>query len=322
MRGLRRAVPLIRLARRWRLVDMPGAQPHKWHSDPTPLAGGPILALAVAAAYLLVVPPPGRASFGILLAAALMLVWGVWDDRATLPAWAKLVGQIAAAVILWYYGVQVRLFPLEWLNFLLSMLWIVGMINAFNFMDSMDGLALGLAAIGAAFFMLVTIDSGQPDLAYLCAAMAGAAIGVAFFNVSPAMMFIGDSGRSSGTAAGGDRLALRAGRAASACFLVHPDPGLGVPVFNITLVVASRPAAASGSTKLPSHHLAHRLVDLGLDRSRTVILIQLGAIALGLLAFIGLGLTPLSANILFGTVVAVGVGTIVVFEGRLRRAAE
>jgi len=317
------AVPLIRLARRWRLVDMPGAQPHKWHSDPTPLAGGPILALAVAAAYLLVVPPPGRASFGILLAAALMLLWGVWDDRATLPAWAKLVGQIAAAVILWYYGVQVRLFPLEWLNFLLSMLWIVGMINAFNFMDSMDGLALGLAAIGAAFFMLVTIDSGQPDLAYLCAAMVGAAIGVAFFNVSPARMFIGDSG------------AQFLGLLLAAIGLAYVPVGLprlvswftpilvlGVPVFNITLVVASRLRRGVRFYEAHRDHLAHRLVDLGLDRSRTVILIQLGAIGLGLLSFIGLGLTPLSANILFGTVVAVGVGTIIVFEGRLRRAAE
>ena len=86
------AVPLIRLARRWRLVDMPGAQPHKWHSDPTPLAGGPILALAVAVAYLLVVPPPGRASFGILLAAALVPPRGIAVTRPTVPSWAERAG--------------------------------------------------------------------------------------------------------------------------------------------------------------------------------------------------------------------------------------
>lgn len=314
------APALIRLARRLRLVDMPGAQPHKWHSDPTPLAGGLILALALAIDYLVVIPRPGRATLGILLAAALMLIWGVWDDRKNLPAWGKLIGQILAAAILWRQGVFVHLFAIEWLNFLLSVLWVVGMINAFNFMDSMDGLALGLAAIGAAFFMLVTIDSGQPQLAFLCAAVLGATVGASFYNVSPAKMFIGDSGAELlGLLLAAIGLAYVPVGLDKAVSWFTPILVLGIPVFNITLVVISRVRRGVRFYEAHRDHLAHRLVDLGLDQSRTVMLIQLGAIALGLLAFIALRLQPLPANALFALIVVGGLGAILLLEKRRGR---
>ena len=93
-----------------------------------------------------------------------MSLWGILDDRYGLQPWQKLVGQALAAGLLVAVGVQVRMTRIPAADLLITLLWMVGMANAFNFVDSMDGLALGLAAIASAFFVLVTIDSQQPVL--------------------------------------------------------------------------------------------------------------------------------------------------------------
>jgi UDP-GlcNAc:undecaprenyl-phosphate GlcNAc-1-phosphate transferase len=306
---------LIRLAVRLKLLDYPGSQPHKWHKEPTPMAGGMALAAALLISYLIVAPAPDREVLAILGSAAIVFVWGLWDDRRPLPAWAKLIGQILAAVVLWQAGVFVHLFSFEPLNLFLTVFWVVGMINAFNFVDSMDGLALGLAAIASAFFVLVTIDSRQPSLAVLSVALLGSTMGVFYFNASPARTFIGDSGSQLlGAALAGLGVAYRPIGLEESVTWFTPILVLGIPIFNMVLVVASRLLRGERIYTAHKDHVSHRLVHLGLDRTRTVLVIQLTAIVLGLVAFIAMGGTPLTANLVYGAVILCGVVAIAVLE--------
>ncbi len=306
---------LIRGAVRLGLVDVPGMQPHKWHANATPMAGGTIVAFALAASYLTLAGRPDRTVGFILMAGAIVYVEGLLDDRWTLPAWAKFAGQVLAALLLWVGGVSVHLVHANIVNLAITLLWIVGMINAFNFIDSMDGLSLGLAAIASAFFLLVTVDSQQASLTSLSAVVLGATIGVFFFNAAPAHTFIGDSGSQLlGLLLAATGMAYNPVGLPNSVSWFVPILVLGVPVFNMVLVVTSRLARRLPVFQAHRDHVAHRLVFLGLDRTRTVLTLQLIAIVLGLVAFIALGGTPVSANLLFGLVVLTGIGVLAFLE--------
>lgn len=298
-----------RVAVRLGLIDVPGSAPHKTHLVATPLAGGPVLAFSVLAAYLVLSPPIDRQVLGILLAGALTLGWGIIDDLLGMPPAVKLLGQLLAAVLLIQYGVQVRITQTQVVDIAFTVLWVVGLINAFNFVDSMDGLAVGLGSVATGFFMLVTVDAGQPELAALSAALLGSAIGLFFFNASPARLFLGDSGAQLlgfGLAAIGIAyVPAGAGLPQGVSWFV-PILVLGVPIFDSTLVVVSRLRRRSPIYAAQHDHTYHRLVSLGMHPSRSVLAMHVAAVVLGLLAFVALDLTVLQANLLFGASLIVG----------------
>ncbi|HLE03202.1 MAG TPA: MraY family glycosyltransferase [Anaerolineales bacterium] len=304
---------IIRVLPSLGLVDLPGSAPHKQHLTPTPLAGGPILALSLTICYAALRLPINREVIGILVGSGLMVLWGIADDRLGLGPLRKLVGQLLATAVLVYFGVQVRILRIAWLDLLLTTLWIVGITNAFNFVDSMDGLALGLAGIAAAFFMLVTIDSAQPILAALSAVVFGATIGAYFFNAAPARMFLGDSGSQLLgfllAAIGIAYTPASAGLPQGVTWFT-PILVLGVPIFDMTLVVASRIRGRRPVYRANRDHTFHRLLAIGLDVTRSVLAMQLTAIMLGLVAFIALDANVLEANIMFGIIAMIGLALI------------
>jgi UDP-GlcNAc:undecaprenyl-phosphate GlcNAc-1-phosphate transferase len=312
------ASPLaVWFCRRVGLMDVPGSAPHKTHASPTPLAGGLVLACAVGFAYVLLQPAVDRQVAGILLGGGIMLVWGVLDDRFSLPPYQKLAGQILATLVLVVFSVQVRITRFAWLDLAITALWIIGLSNAFNFVDSMDGLALGLGAIASAFFMLVTIDSAQPVLAALAAAMLGAAVGAFFFSAAPARMFLGDAGAQLlGFLLAAVGIAYSPGRALlpQGVSWFTPILVLGVPIFDMTLVVVSRLRRRLPVHRAGHDHTYHRLLRLGLDSTRAVVAMQIVAILLGLVAFIALDATVLVANLVFAAIVLVGVAGVVALE--------
>jgi UDP-GlcNAc:undecaprenyl-phosphate GlcNAc-1-phosphate transferase len=207
--------------------------------------------------------------------------------------------------------------PQNWINIAITLLWVVGITNAYNFVDSMDGLAVGLAAQAAAFFMLVTFDSGQADLSQLSAVWLGACIGCFFYNASPARFFMGDSGSQF------------LGFFLASLAIAYNPPGfeqlaswyvpillMGVPIFDITLVVYSRLRHKQPIYKGARDHSYHRLVKLGMSSNRAVLTMHITALLLGCLAFIALELPPLTANIVFVTVLAVGISTLIFLESK------
>lgn len=310
---------VVQAAARLNLVDIPGSAPHKRHARVTPLAGGPILAVSVGLTYAVLQPHADLLVQGILLGGLAMLLWGMLDDRFGLRPRVKILGQLAAVGIALGYGIQVHITQQPWVDLALTVLWIVGLINAFNFVDSMDGLALGLASISLAFFMLATLDADQPELASLAAAILGCTLGLYFYNATPARLFLGDSGAQllgfALAALGIAYVPAGAGLPQGVSWFT-PILVLGVPIFDATLVVVSRLRNRMPVYQARNDHTYHRLVALGMHPSRSVLTMQLAAILLGLAAFIALNLGVFTANLLFGIIVVCGL----ISMGVLQRA--
>ena len=307
-------VPLVSsLARRAAIMDVPGSASHKVHAAATPIVGGPVLLIAVSVGYVVLGSPLEQPIIGVMLASLFVIVWGTVDDRWGLSPALKLLAQLATAVILIAFGVQVLVTRIPWFDLALSVVWIVGLMNAFNFVDSMDGLAVGLAIIAAGFFMLVTLDSQQPTFAMLSAVLLGALLGMYYFNAMPAKVFLGDSGSQLlgfVLAAVGIAYSPAGAQLPQALTWFTPILVLGVPIFDTTLVVFSRLRRQLPVYEAHQDHTYHRLISLGIAPTRSVLSMQFGAILLSLLAFIALGFSVLTANIVFGTIVFLGVVSI------------
>ncbi len=304
-----------RLARQAGLMDVPGSEAHKQHHLPTPLAGGITLVVT-----LLLVGLPERILFDqaiwpILAAGGVVFIFGLADDRFRLAARWKLVGQVLAALLLVGLGVSVRLFSQDWLNVALTLFWLVGITNAFNFVDSMDGLASGLAGLTAAFFMLVAINSGQTSVSLFGALLLGACVGMYYYTSAPARFFLGDSGAQSlGFLLAGLAIVYSpAGYLRIQSWFI-PILLVGVPIFDTALIVFSRLRRGKPVHLSGMDHTYHRLVGFGLDPTRAVLTMQFIAMLLGCLAFISLSLPPLVANAVFAACVIVGLCMVVLME--------
>ena len=189
---------MVQISHRWNLVDIPTER--KIHVQPTPRLGG----VAVYAGFVGSVLMNSILSdwmTAIVLAGSLLLLVGVIDDIHELPASSKLVVQLAAAGIVIASGKVLTLFPAggagDAANIVLTLLWIVGITNAFNFFDGMDGLASGLAILMAGFMGMVAFETDQPGVGWLAMAVIGACAGFFPYNfrgTQPAKIFLGDGG--------------------------------------------------------------------------------------------------------------------------------
>lgn len=309
----------IPLAIRLRLLDMPQSEPHKQHTSPTPLAGGMAMAAAFVLAGLLFRTSASREVTVTFWAGLIVFAFGLWDDFKGVSPLVKFIGQVLAVILLIRMGISVRIFespefflrgggrPAIYLDWLLTALWIVGITNAFNFVDSMDGLAVGLGGTAAAFFMLVTLDAGQLLLSRHSALILGICIGLYFFNAYPAQLFLGDSGAQLlGFVLAVLAIAYRPQGANQSSSWFVPIMLLGVPIFDTTLVVLSRLRHKKPVYAAALDHTYHRLVSFGWSSTRAVLAMQAAALLLGCLAFIVLTRPPLVANAIFGVVLVIG----------------
>ena len=252
--------PLVRYAAlRLGIMDQPSAR--KIHSAPVPLMGGAAIYVAFIAALALW----GERSYvnevvGIFVGATLVSIVGALDDSRGLGSYLKLLFQVAAASILILSGVQVRLFD-GFLDIILTLLWVVGVTNAFNLLDNMDGLSSGVATIAAAFFTLLAAMSDQYLVGTLAAALCGACIGFLVYNWNPARVFMGDTGSlflGFLLAAVGIKLRFPA-NSASITWMI-PILVLALPVFDTTLVFFSRLRRGKNPlTTAGKDHVSHRL---------------------------------------------------------------
>jgi UDP-GlcNAc:undecaprenyl-phosphate GlcNAc-1-phosphate transferase len=272
------------LAVRLGFMDQPSAR--KVHTTPMPRFGGIAMYGAVVVA-LLVFEDRFRVNqlVSILLGATWVSFLGGWDDRWGLRPILKFAGQIIAAIILIIAGVQVGFLPWPWLNWLATVLWVVGLTNAINFLDNMDGLSGGLAAIASAFFMLMAVQNGQYLVGGLSAALLGACIGFLVYNFNPASIFMGDTGAlflGFMLAALGIKLRFPA-NSDSITWMV-PVLVLGIPIFDTTLVTISRIRRRLHPVTPGKDHTSHRLVRLGFSQREAVMALYLAGGMLGMVA--------------------------------------
>ncbi len=309
------ATPATRwLAARWGAVAQPGIR--RVHRSPVPLLGGIALYLGVTLAFVAF----GRSDWlteglGILGGATLMFLTGLWDDRFGLSPRVKLGANVAAGLFLIAFGVQVRLFDFWPLDWAITLVWVVGITNAVNLMDNMDGLAAGITATGAAVFFGLAAAQGQGLVASLAAALFGSAVGFLFYNFAPAVSFMGDAGAYPlGFLLAALAIKLEFTTLPLASTWMAPILVLGVLIFDTTLVTVSRLRRGLPVSQGGSDHTSHRLVQLGLSRPRAVLTLYVAALALGALAFLTITLPPVAANAVFAVAVLMGLASLTALE--------
>jgi UDP-GlcNAc:undecaprenyl-phosphate/decaprenyl-phosphate GlcNAc-1-phosphate transferase len=304
-----------RLAQRIGMVDTPSAR--KVHRTPIPLLGGLAIylafVLAVIAIFALgVLGGPvgqiwqwaGAEAAAIMLCATWLAGLGFLDDRRELSPRAKFIGQLLPPLIMCVAGVRVDLFGVLPLDIALTFFWYVGIINAINFMDNMDGLAAGTSAIAAFFFFALAASQGQALIAAMSAALCGAGIGFLIYNFNPARTFMGDLGSLVlGYLLATIGLKLRFQTQVELASWMIPILVLAMPIFDTTLVVATRLLEKRSPMQGGKDHTSHRLVWLGLHTRLAVIAIYAASIVFGLSA-LAISQAPLPQALQIGALVA------------------
>lgn len=272
------------------------------HTEPTALMGGVAIYVAAISALVIItlivivfVGNPFRIQefLSILVGASLMAALGLWDDRQALPPRIKLGLQLVPVLIVYAAGVTVSL-PLarsgQWhsiLNFLITVCWILYVTNAVNFLDNADGIAIMTSATTSAIFMLIAILNGQQLVSMLAAAVLGASLGFARYNLPlpKSTIFMGDAGSLFlGFLLAVLGIKIRIPGNDNRITWMIPLIVLAVPIFDTALVYISRTRRRISFFQGGIDHTTHRLARLGLDKLSVALTISLISGALGLIA--------------------------------------
>jgi UDP-GlcNAc:undecaprenyl-phosphate GlcNAc-1-phosphate transferase len=277
--------PLVRaFARRYDVIARPRSD--RFSKRPTAMLGGVAIYLSVLAAYLLFVPHT-REGWVVMGASTALFVVGLVDDFLHIKPYQKLIGQVLGASAVVYFGL---LLPYGWgasVAMAVTIFWLIGITNAINLLDNMDGLAAGISAIAAGFIAANFAVNGQTTEAVTLAVFAAALVGFLVYNSNPASIFMGDCGSmfvgfflasSALLSAAGDR-----GRSFLVVIAV-PVLILFIPIFDTTLVTVVRKLSGRAASQGGRDHASHRLVALGLSERRAVWMLYGFAGSSGLLA--------------------------------------
>lgn len=296
------------------LVDEPSQR--KAHRTPTPLLGGAAIFLGAIVAVLIIYRgDPQPTVIGVLLATTVVALTGLIDDYRPLPAGLKLLGQFIGFLILVYFGIGVQLPVPTAVNYAITLLWLLGITNAINFLDNMDGLSAGISAVMASFILLLALINGQFLVGALAAGVLGACLGFLRYNFPPARIFMGDVGA----------LFLGFLLAVMGIQLRFPDNSnfvtwmvpvfiFGLPIFDMVLVVFSRLRRRISPNTAGKDHISHRIVLLGYSPRETVLILYLISGILGMMALFITQATIVEGYVVAALAALLGVATMVWLE--------
>ena len=264
-----------RIGRVLGIVDQPGER-RRLHVRPVPRLGGIALFLGLVLPALAFVDLSGPWR-GIVLGGAVAVTVGLVDDFRGLPWWVKLGGQGAAAGVAIGFGLSIDRFTFPflgvhelaaWIGVPATLLWIVALMNMFNFLDGLDGLAAGIAAICGGTFAVIALSLGKPGAAVMSTIVAGAAFGFLRHNFYPARIFMGDSGAMLlgfvlATVAVQGLL-----KTAATVALFFPLLVLAIPILDTSFVVARRLKHGEKVYLADQAHLHHRFLRRGVSQRR------------------------------------------------------
>ena len=318
------STPMVKtLACKVGAIDVPKDN-RRMHKVPIPRMGG----LAIFLAFLLsvlVFADIDRQMQGILLGSIMIVILGVLDDIMALKALPKLFVQTAAGVAVWH-GCTIQFVSnpnvfseatylnLGWLSIPVTIIWIVAITNAVNFIDGLDGLAVGVSAISTASLIVVALMVKEVNIAIILCALFGACLGFIPYNMNPAKIFMGDTGATFlgyilATLSVTGLFKMYAIISFAVPFLI-----LGVPIFDICFAFLRRIAKGQNPMKADRGHVHHRLIDMGFSQKQAVAISYMLAAILGLAAVLLTSSGELKALILIGTIFVVGaIGMRVIF---------
>ena len=327
--------PLVKLlAQKVGAMDVP-KDSRRMHDHPIPRMGG----LAIFIGFLLATVVfcselrTDRSLQSILLGAIVIVILGVFDDRHPLSAKLKLVVQLVAAAIVVFYG-DLRIDRLTnpfggslysyWdfgvFSYPITIIWIVAITNAVNFIDGLDGLACGVSCISSLNMLVIALLVSDAQVAIIMAALTGACLGFVPYNFNPAKIFMGDTGSTFL----GFMLATISiqglFKAYAAISFIVPFLLLGLPIFDICFAVIRRIASGHSPMEADRGHFHHRLIDMGFSQKQSV------AIAYVLTGILGLAAVLLTVSgamrtlIMLGAILVVGAIGIRIIMGATPRA--
>jgi UDP-GlcNAc:undecaprenyl-phosphate GlcNAc-1-phosphate transferase len=275
------------------------------HQEPVPRWGGLAIYVAFVLTLLIVtlvfrygyhrpiLPRTLMAGIGVVLAGTLLSLVGAYDDRHELSAAKQIVVQAVCAAIVMAFGVEIRfvsnpfgpeMIDLGWLRFPVTILWLVGVANAVNWIDGIDGLAAGVSAIAAFTLALMAAWSKQPGLTVLAAALCGSLLGFLRFNFNPARIFMGGGAPFVGFTLGSIATS-GAFKAPMALAFAFPLLILALPIFDTANVIVNRWRAGRPIYQADKTHLHHRLLERGYTQRQTVLILYGISISLCVFAF-------------------------------------
>jgi UDP-GlcNAc:undecaprenyl-phosphate/decaprenyl-phosphate GlcNAc-1-phosphate transferase len=319
------------LAHRLGMVARPAAD--RWHRQPTALLGGCAIVLATLTGLLVGLgglPGQGMVRIdsetahplvGVALSAAAMFVVGLVDDSRGLGPQLKFVLQTVAGVVVVSFGGLLSLTPSYAANVVLTLFWFVGVTNAFNLLDNMDGIAAGVACIASLFVGMTFASHGAWPGAVAAWSLTGATLGFLRYNFHPASIFMGDAGSLFlGSALAGLVVsAPGAGSGSLVSVIFVPLTIMAIPIVDTTLVTVTRTLSGRAISEGGRDHTTHRLVALGLGERYVAVLLYACAAVCGLVA---LWLTKVDRGlgVLLGTTFLVAMGLVATYLGRLQVA--
>jgi UDP-GlcNAc:undecaprenyl-phosphate/decaprenyl-phosphate GlcNAc-1-phosphate transferase len=292
----------------------------RWHRVPIPATGGP--ALFAALVISIVGSGHGWPLWPLFLSTLVMFASGLVDDvRAIGPA-AKLVCQVVGAALLLYFAPALDMTGSPVLDLVLALLWMVGITNAFNLLDNIDGLAAGVAAIVGAFACATfALDGGGAlhPLVVAAAALVGTSVGFLLYNFQPASIFMGDSGSQflGSFIAGLTLVAAPAMKTHVVPVAFVPVVLLLIPIFDTTFVTLTRRLAGRSAFVGGRDHTSHRLVALGIGERRAVVVLYALATLGGFVA-LGLRVLPLPIAVALVVLYVVLLTALGVYLGHIR----
>jgi UDP-GlcNAc:undecaprenyl-phosphate GlcNAc-1-phosphate transferase len=323
--------PVRRLAWRLDLVDRPLDGRHKSHARPMPYGGGIAIWLgtvstALPALFWLFPPALLRPTLVLLACATALFLTGLIDDRRGLSPLSRFLVQLGAAfaLVACCPGFRLALSSAPAVSVPLTVLWILSLTNAFNFLDNMDGLSAGTAAVALILLAIMGLLAHQLLCLLICLILLGAVAGFLAYNFPPASIFMGDAGGLFIGFLAGSVAALlsnQLGQAHAALpYRVAPLLALSVPLYDLVSVSFIRLKNGVPPWVGDRNHISHRLVDLGLSRRATVLVIHGATLLTGLPALLILRISAPTAWLLF-LLLPLAAGLVAALDAAARRRA-
>jgi len=302
------------------LMDDPRSADHKKHKNKIPITGGIVLFITVFIISIFTDLWNNPNIWAILVSSLIIFFLGLLDDYFHLKPLQKLFGQFFGASVLIFYGVQINIFNSpeflnssdtminNWLNTGFTLFWVLALANAFNFIDSIDGIVVGLSGVSTLFFFIISLTTGQEELFLFCSILLGICIGLYFFNSHPAKLFLGDSGAQTlGFILASIAIIYNPLRGGQSSTWFVPILIFYMPLFDLILVVLSRFKRNKKIYKASRDHTYHRLSAKGVSIHHSVLIIHGVSLAMSMIGYLCLNLSTLNANLIFFSSILIGI---------------
>jgi len=315
-------VPIARTAAlKYGIVDAPDGR-LKHQREPVPYFGG----LAIYLAFLMSLAFTFEFRhdvLGIILGGTIVVMLGLIDDFGVLTPWTKLAGQLLAVFVLIKSGIRIEIaaFP-EWLDVVLTVFWMVGLINAFNLLDIMDGLSAGVGAVSAGCLLIVAVLQNDQMMVFMLAALIGSLVGFLRYNWQPARIYMGDTG------------AMFIGLLLGAMTMIEKYPSdhpfslltpvfiLGIPIFDTLFVMYVRYQRGLPIFWGSPDHIAIRLRHWGMSVPQVVVASYLATACVGAVGLLVMSVSEqVAISLCLGTVALLFAATMVLKQVDVRKPA-